>query len=214
MLAFSGGDGRVRAAGPGRLYRFCGGPGSDALIEVIHPDGSATEYYQLRAETRIADGSLVAAGTYLGMTGTSMACGGTVPGPGPGRARVRPEHGRRQQDEQAGKQRRPGAVAFAVIGTGGVMNLVGLTLGGWTFHEQAKPPLVWAQRAAVRVTIGGLLMNYRAATPGRPRDRGTVTLAEPGACGGAHGGHHRLRRSPRPANRESASPALLPHVRL
>ena len=86
MFAFSGGDGRVRAAGPGRLYRFCGGPGSDALLEVIDPDGSATEYYQLRAETRIADGSLVTAGTYLGMTGTSLACGGTACAQG----RVRP----------------------------------------------------------------------------------------------------------------------------
>ncbi len=167
MLAFSGGDGRVRAAGPGRLYRFCGGPGSDALIEVIHPDGSATEYYQLRAETRIGDGSLVAAGTYLGMTGTSMACGGTVPGPGPGPGKgAARSTGDGNRMSKRASNRRPGAAAFAVLGTGGVMNLVGVTLGGWTFHAQAKPPLVWAQRAAVRVTIGGLLMNYRAATRG------------------------------------------------
>ncbi len=151
MLAFSGGDGRVRAAGPGRLYRFCGGPGSDALIEVIHPDGSATEYYQLRAETRIAEGSLVAAGAYLGMTGTSMSCGGTVPGPGPGEGAG---NGKRATN------RLPGTVAFAVIGSGGVMSLADLTLGGWTFHEQAKPPLVSARRAAVRVRIGGLLKNF------------------------------------------------------
>ncbi|HUK70286.1 MAG TPA: hypothetical protein VLW50_16270 [Streptosporangiaceae bacterium] len=160
MLAFSGGDGRVRAAGPGRLYRFCGGPGSDALIEVIHPDGSATEYYQLRAETRIADGSLVTAGTYLGRAGTSMPCGGTVPGPGPGPAR-----GAGKGTSGRPRTPLPGTVAFAVLGNGGVMNLIGLTLGGWTFHAQAKPPLVWAQRAAVRAMIGGLLVNHGAATP-------------------------------------------------
>lgn len=157
MLAFSGGDGRVRAAGPGRLYRFCGGPGSDALIEVIDPDGSATEYYQLRAETRIADGSLVVAGAYLGMTGTSLACGGTVPGLGPG-----PGNGTGKNASSP----LPGAVSFAVIGTGGLMNLNGLTLGGWIFHERAKPLLAWAQRAAVRVAIGGLLKNFGVAPPG------------------------------------------------
>ncbi len=169
MLAFAGGDGRVRAAGPGRLYRFCGGPGSDALIEVIHPDGSATEYYQLSAETKIGDGSLVAGGTYLGMTGTSMACGGTVPGPGPGPGpgkRAARSAGDGNGMSKRASSPRPGAAAFAVLGNGGVMNLIGVTLGGWTFHAQANPPLVWAQRAAVRVTLGGLLMNYRAATRG------------------------------------------------
>ena len=92
MFAFSGGDGRVLAAGPGRLYRFCGGRGSNALIEIIHPDGSATEYYQLSAETRARDGSLVTAGTYLGRAGTSLACGGTAQldrALGPGRPRRR-----------------------------------------------------------------------------------------------------------------------------
>ena len=168
MLAFSGGDGRVRAAGPGRLYRFCGGPGRDALIEVIHPDGSATEYYQLSAETRIADGSLVAAGTYLGMTGTSLACGGTVPGPGPG-----PGNGTGKNGERPAL----GAVSFAVLGTGGVMNLSGLTLGGWTFHQQATPPLAWAQRAAVRVMIGGLLEEFWCR-PARRRDHGTDSRAD------------------------------------
>ncbi len=177
MFAFSGGDGRVRAAGPGRLYRFCGGPGRDALLEVIDPNGSATEYYQLRAETRIADGSLVTAGTYLGMTGTSLACGGTVPGLGtrPGRPRPGLRPGRRgpgpgpdRPGNGPGKKANrplPGAVSFAVIGTGGLMNLNGLTLGGWIFHEQAEPPLVWAQRAAVRVVIGGLLKNFAAPLP-------------------------------------------------
>ncbi len=161
MLAFSGGDGTVLAAGPGRLYRFCGGPSSDALIEIIHPDGSATEYYQLRAETRAADGSLVTAGTYLGKAGTSLACGEAMPGPGPGPG----------TDKGAGRKTSgplAGAVSFAVIVGGGAANLNGLTLGGWTFHQQADPPLMWAQRAAVRVTLGGLLKNFGATAPGAP----------------------------------------------
>jgi hypothetical protein len=157
MIAFSGGNGRVLAAGPGRLYRFCGGRGSAALIEIIHPDGSATEYYQLRAETRARDGSLVSAGTFLGMAGTSLACGAAMTGSGPGPGVG--TNGKTSAPE-------PGAVSFAVIARGNVLNLNGLILGGWTFHQQTNPPLVWAQRAAVRVPLGGLLKNFGAAPPG------------------------------------------------
>jgi hypothetical protein len=149
----------VLAAGTGLLYRFCGGRGSDALIEIIHPDGSATEYYQLRAETRARDGSLVSAGTFLGMAGTSLACGAATTGSGPG-----PGPGVGTNSKTSAPE--PGAVSFAVIARGNVLNLNGLILGGWTFHQQTNPPLVWAQRAAVRVPLGGLLKNFGAATPG------------------------------------------------
>lgn len=206
MFAFSGGDGRVRAAGPGRLYRFCGGRGSDALLEVINPNGSATEYYQLRAETEIPDGSHVTAGTYLGMTGTSLACGGTAPGlgrpglgrpgadpgpgPGLGRPRLRPGPGRpgpgRPGPGKKASMPLPGAVSFAVIGTGGLINLNGLALGGWVFHEQAEPPLVWAQRAAVRVVIGGVLKNFAAALPATATMAPTAAPMATPSAGGRH----------------------------
>jgi len=155
MLAFAAGDGRVLAAGPGRLYRFCGGRGSDALIEIIHPDGSATVYYQLRDETRARDGTFITAGSYLGMTGTSLACGGTAAA-GTGRGKGK------------GGGLRYGVVAFAVIRPGGEMNVDGLTIGGWTFHAKAKAQSVWAERKAVRVKLGGSLRNFGLPDPGAP----------------------------------------------
>jgi len=198
MYSFSGGDGRVLAAGPGRLYRFCGRRGSDALIEVIHPNGTATQYYQLRAETRLADGSGVTAGTYLGMTGTSLACGGAVhgpgPGPGPGKG-----HGKGGAASKVSGLL-PGAVSFAVIAGGGVANRGSLKLGGWTFHQQAQPPLVWAQRAAVRVMPGGLLTNF-GGTPG---------IAAPGPSPAPS---HAPSPTPSPAPSPGSSPGTSPASR-
>jgi len=197
MLAFAGGDGRVRAAGPGRLYRFCGGQGSDALIEIVHSDGTATEYYQLRAETRVPDGSFVAAGAYLGMTGTSLNCGGTAAGPGVGAS--------------AGPGAAPGAaagakgglrshvLAFAVIRGGRAMGLDGLVIGGWTFHDRAnhgrgKPPSVWAQHAADRVMLGESLRNFGVAGQG------------------AHGPSPTPSQSPSPSPNASRTPSAAASV--
>lgn len=183
MLAFTGGDGRVRAAGPGRLYRFCGGRRRDALIEIIHPDGTATMYYQLRAETRVRDGGFVAAGSYLGMAGTSLACGGVVhgPGSGPGAKAKKPRH-------------RYDVVAFAVIRPDGTMGLNGLVIGGWTFHERGKRGAVWAQRASVRVRMGGSLRNFG------PADKGVPTASPTPAATPS------VSPSPRPSSRASGTP--------
>jgi len=80
----------------------------------------------------------------------------------------------------------PGAVSFAVIGTGGLINLNGLALGGWVFHEQAEPPLVWAQRAAVRVVIGGVLKNFAAALPATATMAPTAAPMATPSAGGRH----------------------------
>lgn len=187
MLAFTGGDGRVRAAGPGRLYRFCGGRRSDALIEIIHPDGTATMYYQLRAETQVPDGSFVAAGSYLGMAGTSLACGGVVHGPGSG-----PGAGPGSAEKAKKAPQRYNVVAFAVVGPGGTVGLDGLAIGGWTFHERGKRGAVWAQRASVRVRMGGTLRNFGRA------DRGTPTASP------APTGTPTVSPSPRPSSSRSS----------
>jgi hypothetical protein len=146
IVAFAGGDGRVRAAAPGRLYRFCGGRRGDALLEIIHADGSAAQYGQLTGETTAADGSIVARGAYLGMTGTTLACGGAM--------------------LRASATAPGGAVAFAVLKGGGAVNLDGVALGGWILHEQGTPPVVSAQRAKARVVAGGLMKNF--GVPAKP----------------------------------------------
>ena len=138
QASFAGGNGRVLAAGSGRMYRFCtssGGHGSgDALIELIHPDGSATEYYQLDRETTVRDGSAVRQGAYLGKTGTSLACGGSS---------GRPD------------------VEFTLLRAGGG-GLDGAAIGGWTFRDTRQPLRVWAQRGGEQVLPGAPLRNLGA----------------------------------------------------
>ncbi len=151
LVAFAGGDGKVRAAAAGRLYRFCGKRGTDALIEIIHADGSATEYGQLAAETRTADGGFVAQGAYLGVIGSSLPCGGTLLGASSAAA------------TRNGAAPPGHAVAFAVLGSGGAVDLNGLTIGGWILREHGVPPMVSAQHAAAQVKPGGLMKNFGAS---------------------------------------------------
>ncbi|WP_131732601.1 M23 family metallopeptidase, partial [Actinomadura formosensis] len=132
-LAFSGGDGRVLAAGAGRLYRFCADPAGRAMVMLIHPSGLATTYYRLRDVTRLRDGTAVGRGAVLGRTGTTVPCGGA------GAPRAEIEFG--LQD-----------------GTGAVP-LDGAEIGGWTFRERARPLLGFAERGALQVLSGGLLAN-------------------------------------------------------
>ncbi|MBX6769891.1 MAG: hypothetical protein IRY90_22515, partial [Actinomadura rubrobrunea] len=70
-LAFSGGDGRVLAAGDGRVYRFCRDNAGNALVMVVHNSGLASAYYRVTAVTSQRDGSLVRRGALLGRTGTA-----------------------------------------------------------------------------------------------------------------------------------------------
>jgi hypothetical protein len=103
-LSFSGGSGRVLAAGPGYLFRACR-QGNQSLIVILHPNGLSTVYDQLAGTTTARNGSFVTAGTFLGKTGNRLACGGgTVAG--------------------------PPAVRFAL--QSGMLD--GTTIGGWTFH--------------------------------------------------------------------------------
>jgi hypothetical protein len=189
MVAFAGGDGRVRAAAPGRIYRFCGGRRGNALIEVIHADGSATQYGQLTGEATAADGTFVARGAYLGMTGTTLACGGAVL-----RADTAPGGTASASPSPPPSAKTGGAVAFAVLKGGGAVSLNGVALGGWTLHEQGTPPMVSAQRAKTRVVPGGLMKNFGA-------------LAKPAAAKAA--AIARARRAPRPTSSAGNSAAVL-----
>ncbi|HEU5157866.1 MAG TPA: M23 family metallopeptidase [Streptosporangiaceae bacterium] len=107
-VGFSGGDGKVLAAADGRFYRFCGTSSGGGLILLIHPNGLATEYYQLTDQPKLTPGSIVKRGTYLGRVGTDNPCGGGSDEP---------------------------QVRFALRHADQAVSIAGRTVGGWTFHE-------------------------------------------------------------------------------
>jgi murein DD-endopeptidase MepM/ murein hydrolase activator NlpD len=106
-VGFTGGDGRVLAAADGRLYRVCSTSSGGGLILLIHPNGLATEYYQVSSQPDLTPGSIVKRGDYLGKAGTDHPCGG-----GSDEAQVR--FGLRHADR--------------------AVSIAGHTVGGWTFH--------------------------------------------------------------------------------
>ncbi|HIW63640.1 MAG TPA: hypothetical protein H9881_14370 [Candidatus Stackebrandtia excrementipullorum] len=73
-LDFAGGDERVRAMRSGTAYTMCKG-----WIRIIHGGGFATDYYHLWDNINV-NGASVAAGAYLGFTGTDITCGGGANG--------------------------------------------------------------------------------------------------------------------------------------
>jgi LasA protease len=73
-LDFSGGDGIVRAAADGVVYRPCGN-----LVIVDHGGGWETGYYHL-ANISVGQGQVVSRGTPLGHIGTGTGCGGHATG--------------------------------------------------------------------------------------------------------------------------------------
>jgi murein DD-endopeptidase MepM/ murein hydrolase activator NlpD len=133
-VAFRGGDGRVLAAGDGRLYRFCTTEPDKGLVLVIHPDGLATQYYEMTKVADVPDGGAVKQGDYLGRIGTDRPCGGAPAG--------RPQ------------------VRFAIRQGADDVPLNGLRIGGWTFQERAKPLLGWAERGVLQVMPGESLANF------------------------------------------------------
>ncbi|TDC67724.1 hypothetical protein E1200_14045 [Actinomadura sp. GC306] len=139
-LAFSGGNGRVLAAGSGHLYRFCSDSAGRAMIMVVHASGVATTYYRLQNVSQARDGALVSQGAPLGRAGTDRPCGGA--------ASPRPE------------------VGFGLRHGGGRVPLDGAQLGGWTFRERANPLLGFAERGALQVLPGGLIANLGSVPAG------------------------------------------------
>ncbi|MEU9578739.1 M23 family metallopeptidase [Streptomyces chilikensis] len=71
---FAGGDQAVRATRAGAAYTMCPG-----FVRVIHDRGYASDYYHLTGHVD-ANGTSVSQGTFLGHTGTNVACGGSASG--------------------------------------------------------------------------------------------------------------------------------------
>ncbi|MCM6778939.1 peptidoglycan DD-metalloendopeptidase family protein [Nocardia sp. CDC159] len=155
-IDFNGGDGRVLAAGAGRVYKTCV-RGDSAEVKVVHNNGYTTTYYHMTNLITAPNGTEIAEGTYLGRIGTRLPCGGSASGP---------------------------HVHLALWNTnGGAVAVNGKTLGGWTFYEGASAYRGYAERNGVRVNVGGRLTNYGSDTaPAKgtvrphPDPNGTVNL--------------------------------------
>ncbi|MFI6516617.1 peptidoglycan DD-metalloendopeptidase family protein [Spirillospora sp. NPDC050679] len=181
-LAFWGGDGRVLAAGDGRLYRFCGDGSGGGLVMLLHPSGLATTYYRMRGVTQVRDGSVVRRGEPLGLVGAERPCGG-APAPRP-------------------------QVQFALRRGAERVPFDGARLGGWTFRERARPLLGYAERGPLQVLPGGLLANLGpvpaapgTATPPAPAP-GSSEEPEARPPGGGPAANATQKRSSRSADSE------------
>lgn len=146
VSGFDGGDGRVLAAGDGRLYRLCATAAGHGLVLIIHPNGLASEYYQLSDVTRVRDGSLVKRGDYLGRTSTEQPCGG-----GPAAQRM---------------------ARFAIRNADTGIPLDQVTVGGWTLHQTQAA--TFAERTGLRVDAGNPLLNFGAMTLPTPSAKPTA----------------------------------------
>lgn len=127
-IDLTGGDQVVRAARAGTAYTMCTG-----WLRVIHDRGYATDYYHLWSNINV-NGAPVAAGAFLGYTGTDVTCGGSASG--------RHVHFALRQN---------GAyIGIAVHNIGGWVPIAGAAYGGYALHG-----------STVRYP-GGALYNYGA----------------------------------------------------
>jgi hypothetical protein len=133
FVGFSRKAGKVLAAGGGRLYRLCSDASGRGLIMVIHPNGLATQYYQMSKVTTRRDGSTIRRGDYLGTVGTDRPCGGA--------AADAPQ------------------VWFGVRDAAGAVSLDGKNVGGWRFTESDSAPGISALRGLSRIVAGKGLQN-------------------------------------------------------
>ncbi|HEX6471068.1 MAG TPA: M23 family metallopeptidase [Streptosporangiaceae bacterium] len=138
-VGFDGGDGKVLAAADGRIYRFCTTSSGGGLILLIHPNGLASEYYQLTAQPERAAGSLVKRGEYLGKAGTDHPCGGGSAEP---------------------------QVRFALRHADQAVSIAGHAIGGWTFHVGTDLDRYVAVHGDQQVLPGEQVINL--GVPGLP----------------------------------------------
>jgi hypothetical protein len=106
-LTFDGGDGHVLSAADGLLYRFCADSAGNGLVMIVNDTGLAALYYRLADVTRVADGTPVKQGDYLGQLGGPGTCGGAA----------------------------DSTVLFGLAQGDGDLALSGRTLGGWKFRD-------------------------------------------------------------------------------
>lgn len=137
-IDFNGGDGRVLAAGPGRVYKSCV-RGRSALVKVVHDNGYSTTYYHMYNLTTLPDGSAVNDTTYLGVIGNELPCGGSSSG---------------------------AHVHFSLLRGNTEISVHNMRIGGWTFYEGSVAYRGYAERNGTQVGVGGRLTNYGGSTPG------------------------------------------------
>ncbi|GGS22519.1 M23 family metallopeptidase [Actinokineospora fastidiosa] len=148
-IDFSGGDGRVLSAGPGRVYKSCIRNGS-ALVKVVHDNGWTTTYYHMYNLTNLSDGSAVNTGTYLGHIGNELPCGGSSTG---------------------------AHVHFSLLRGTTQTSVNGKVFGGWTFYEGSSAYGGYAERNGTRVYPGnGRVTNYGPSDGDTPGDYPTGTV--------------------------------------
>ncbi|MFC5288827.1 peptidoglycan DD-metalloendopeptidase family protein [Actinokineospora guangxiensis] len=128
-LDLAGGDQRVRAVRAGTAYTMCKG-----WVRVIHDRGYATDYYHLWNNINV-NGVPVAAGAYLGDTGTDVTCGGSALG----------RH-----------------VHFALRQNSAYVDIAGHSIGKWTPANGGAAYQGSALHGSARVYPGGSLYNYGA----------------------------------------------------
>ncbi|WP_285660997.1 peptidoglycan DD-metalloendopeptidase family protein [Actinorhabdospora filicis] len=137
-IDFYGGDRYVRAAAPGRLYRFCGT--STPYIKVVHDNGWTTGYYHTYNQTTVADGSQVALGAYIGEIGEQLPCGGRANG----------DH-----------------VHWTLWKGNTAVGVNGKEIGGWTWYAQSTAYQGYAVRGSTRINNSDCcLTNYGPGDPG------------------------------------------------
>ncbi|MFC5476259.1 peptidoglycan DD-metalloendopeptidase family protein [Paraherbaspirillum soli] len=157
-LDFSGGDGRVLAARDGTIYKSCENGGS-AIVKLVHDNGYATTYYHMTNLSDASNGTLVRMGTYIGMIGNALPCGGHTSG---------------------------AHVHLSLSKDGNEVAVNGKTIGGWQFFEGQNAYGGYAVRNARRVSVQASLTNYGPDNtppppPGQPQPgtvqaRGAVNL--------------------------------------
>ncbi|ASU83442.1 hypothetical protein CDO52_12200 [Nocardiopsis gilva YIM 90087] len=147
-IDFNGGNGQVLSAGPGRVYKSCVRGGS-ALVKVMHENGYSTTYYHMRRLTNLSNGSPVQTGTYLGLIGNELPCGGSSSG---------------------------AHVHLSLLRGDSHISVDNMTIGGWTFHTVSRPYQGYATRGNVRVDRGERLTNYGGSDNSLPT--GTVDSGE------------------------------------
>ncbi|GAA2125875.1 hypothetical protein GCM10009727_14540 [Actinomadura napierensis] len=151
LIAFAGGDGRVLAPGPGRLYRLCSRTSGHALLLLIHPNGLASTFARLTSLTPVKDGGAVRTGAYLGTTGRGLAC-------------------------STGQAEGPASVVFGLLSGGRPAALNGVQIGGWTLQATASGKAVAAARPGVRVQEGDPLLNLGDGAAPTPAPSPAVTV--------------------------------------
>lgn len=131
-IDLAGGDGRVLAARRGVAYTMC--PGGRGWLRIIHDRGFATDYYHLAGNLRVT-GRPVAEGTFLGMIGNDVSCGGTSTG----------RH-----------------VHFSLLRNGRYVPINGHVFGRWVIRAGVRPYDGDALHGSYRARIDTYLHNYGA----------------------------------------------------